>query len=650
DPVFIAWHAYRDIPDSEFAARSASVTTRLDDASHAINPIVASRFQIPPKSFGEVIERYGQLFEEIQTKWENLVSQESSSTRQAIQELPDAAEEQLRQVLYQTGSPCVVPDEPIVHIEALFDSGTCTELWKQQSEVYRWILREEASEPFALVLNDRATPREPRVFRRGNPLRKANVVPRRFLSLLSPPDRVFEHGSGRLELAHAITDPSNPLTARVIVNRIWAHHFGQGLVVTTSDFGTRASPPSHPALLDWLASRFMRDGWDVKSLHRRMVLSSTFRQTSAPVDDRRRQHAQRSDPNNRLLWRVNARRLSFEEFSDTLLTASEQLDRRVGGKPLPLFEPPFLIRRAIYAAVDRQYLPGTLRVFDFANPDLHVPKRAETTVPQQALFLLNHPLVLQRASELARRAKEQSTDERIVQTMFLRALQRRATHQELTDALQLVRSGSAADSLQPSVTQKDWQYGYGEYQVSEERVSGFTPLPHFTGTSWQGGPKYPDGKLGWVQLTADGGHPGNDLKHGVVRRWTAPRRMTVRVESKLVHEAAPGDGIRAFVVSSKDGLIASASIHQKSVNLNADSLEMSAGDTIDFVVDIGDVLNSDQHVWRQKITELDTADRRESEIVWDSKSDFPRDRTRQIDAWERLAQILICTNEFTFID
>src|SRR4029453_2618696 len=130
----------------------------------------------------------------------------------------------------------------------------------------------------AIVLRDRDVPTTPRVFKRGNPALKGEEVPRQFVSVIAGDNRQpFAHGSGRLELAQAIIDPANPLTARVIVNRVWQHHFGAGLVRTPSDFGTRAETPSHPELLDWLATRFIEDGWSLKKLHRRIMTSETYR-------------------------------------------------------------------------------------------------------------------------------------------------------------------------------------------------------------------------------------------------------------------------------------------------------------------------------------------------------------------------------------
>jgi len=232
--------------------------------------------------------------------------------------------------------------------------------------------------------------------------------------------------------------------------------------------------------------------------------------------------------------------------------------------------------------------------------------------------------------------------------MFHHTLQRWPTPAELADAVELVNSTATAQTPLPSDTAADWQYGYGMWDEALQRVSGFTPLPHFTGNAWQGGPKWPDANLGWVQLTATGGHPGNDRQHAAIRRWTAPRRMTIQIRSKLVHERPPGDGIRGFIVASHQGLLSSETVHQRTAELNVDVLDVSAGDTIDFLVDIGDILNSDEHRWTQTIEAA--ASTGENSSHWNSESDFPGNRTPQIDPWQQLAQVLYCTNEFTFVD
>ena len=249
--------------------------------------------------------------------------------------------------------------------------------------------------PRAMVLEDNPKPTGAFVFLRGNPANRGPAVPRRAPAVLSDA-RPFAQGSGRLELAEAIVSPKNPLTARVFVNRVWMHHFGEGLVRTPSDFGVRSDPPTHPELLDHLASRFVADGWSVKALHRRILLSDTYRQQSDA-----RPELTAADPENRLLGRQNRRRADFESLRDGLLVAGGTLDRAIGGRSVDLFAPPFTARRSVYAKIDRQNLPAALRAFDLASPDQHTPQRFVTTVPQQALWLMNGPFAQQQAKAVA---------------------------------------------------------------------------------------------------------------------------------------------------------------------------------------------------------------------------------------------------------
>jgi hypothetical protein len=651
DPLFSAWHAFADVPAEGFVEHSANVTNRLLAATvDEVHPIVSRAFLQPPHSFREVCDRYGEIFADTRKQWGEAINKAAEAGAKKPDRLTDLSAEAIRQVLYGTQSPSQVPDGPIVQIETFVDSATSTELWKLQGEVDRWIINSNMQTPHAVILADQTTPSDPRVFQRGNPINQGNDVPRQFLSLLAGESRKpFQNGSGRLELAHAIIDPENSLTARVIVNRVWAHHFGLGLVSTPSDFGTRAAPPSHPKLLDWLASELIADGWSLKNLHRRIVLSATFRQSnSGPTDPDVLARAMQTDPNNRLLWRRNSRRLTFEELRDSLLATTGELDRSIGGKPTEVFQPPYPKRRTLYGLVDRQYFAGTLRMFDVANPDLHTPKRNETTVPQQALFLMNHPLVLERAKALAELAKADDRPNQRIATMFRQVLQRRPTDIEVADAVALVNETVLQKDPPKAVNSADWQYGYGTLDEAAGRVTGFTALPHFTGEAWQGGASWPDKELGWVQLTATGGHPGNDRAHAAIRRWIAPLDMEVRIASELKHESPQGDGIRAFVVHSKGRVLLSRSIHHDAAELDIGSLTVFKGETVDFVIDIGDVLNNDQFIWKATIQPTGRNDN--TIIGWSSADDFPKESVAQLDPWEQLAQVLLCTNEFSFVD
>ncbi len=432
DPIFRVWHSY--------AARGSTLVDRpLEPAGTGVNSLIAAAFRTPPQSFRELCDRYAEVFRAIDDRWQAELERAAKAELPKPTSLDDPDAEALREVLYGENSPCRVPDGPISHTEMFFDTDSVTQLWKLQGELDRWLINAPVEVPVALTLVDQATPVEPRVFLRGDPLRLGADVPRRFLEILGGRARgPFQRGSGRWELARAIVDPRNPLTARVLVNRVWAQYFGTGLVKTPSDFGLRAEPPSHPQLLDWLASRFVQQGWSLKTLHRWIVLSSTYRQSSFPEDGEMVQRRLRVDPDNRLLWRMNPRRLTFEEMRDSLLRVTGTLDERIGGKPGQLFTQPYPTRRTLYGLVDRQYFPSVLRVFDFANPDLHVPQRAETTVPQQALFFMNHPLVLQHARALAGRVAGAGDPRSAVSDLFQVVYQRAPDAAELREALALI--------------------------------------------------------------------------------------------------------------------------------------------------------------------------------------------------------------------
>jgi hypothetical protein len=608
-------------------------------------------FTVPPQSMREVCDVYGRVFKEVDAAWQaELAAASSPETRPS--RLADPAAEALRQVLYGDRSPCRVPEGPISYCETFFDSGTVTELWKLQGEVDRWLIKAPSAVPVALTLVDLKQPVEPRIFLRGNPLRLGEKIPRQSLHLLSGSERKpFQLGSGRLELARAIIDPQNPLTARVFVNRVWTRHFDRGLVTTPSDFGLRADPPSHPELLDWLAAEFIREGWDIKQLQRWIVLSSTFQQSSFfDANDAQAVASRKADPENRWLSRREPHRRTFEELRDAFLLATNRLDATLGGKPVTILASPFTPRRTLYGLVDRQYFPSTLRIFDFANPDLHVATRSETTVPQQALFFLNHPLVLQEARHLAAWARRDTDQDMAIKKLFQEVYQRDPSSEEMNEVRQWIDSHQDVDSSTAVSPQAaDWQYGLGRYDEEQQRVVDFQALPHFTGTAWQGGPALPDGKLGWVQLTATGGHPGNDRAHAAVRRWVAPTDMRIMIESKLVHEPAAGDGIRAFIVSSQAGSLATAMVHKNTASLTVESREVRAGETIDFVVDIGNELNSDQFLWEMTLRPA-PRDNGASAAAWNSRADFTPDTKSQLNAWEQLAHVLLCSNEFLFID
>ena len=265
-----------------------------------------------------------------------------------------------------------------------------------QGKVAKLEMTHPAAPPRAMVLEDLRRPHDSPVFIRGDAGKKGDIVPRHFLEVLSGSYRpAFTNGSGRLDLAWAIVSKQNPITTRVLVNRIWLHHFGEGFVSTPDDLGMRSEPPSHPQLLDYLASRLVEEGWSIKKMHRLIMLSSVYQESS--VNNPR--FAQ-IDPDNRLLWRANIRRLEFEALRDSLLAIGGDLDPAMYGRPVDIETEPYSTRRTIYGRVDRSDVADVLINFDFANPDLPTGRRHDTTVPQQALFLMNSPLVIEQAKKL----------------------------------------------------------------------------------------------------------------------------------------------------------------------------------------------------------------------------------------------------------
>ncbi|MCI0685345.1 MAG: PSD1 and planctomycete cytochrome C domain-containing protein [Gemmataceae bacterium] len=284
---------------------------------------------------------------------------------------------------------------------------------------------------------------------RGNPNMLGEEAPRRMMSILTAETAPsFSHGSGRLELANAIAAKDNPLTARVMVNRIWQHYFGKGLVRTPSNFGELGERPTHPELLDYLASRFIESGWSMKAIHRMILLSATYQQESGikPRDERSDSRGS-ADPENRLLWHMNRRRLDVEAWRDAMLAVSGKLDRRLGGPSGDLASPDNR-RRTLYGSVSRHELNPLLRLFDFPDPNITADERTVTTVPLQQLYVLNSEFLIGNAKALAARlATAEADDADRIRAAFVLLYGRPATPREVAIGLEYVSAPAPASGL-----------------------------------------------------------------------------------------------------------------------------------------------------------------------------------------------------------
>ncbi|MBV8879979.1 MAG: PSD1 domain-containing protein [Planctomycetaceae bacterium] len=632
DRIFAPWHAMVKGPEA------------MKDLGE-LHPLVAEAFKEAPKTLKEAAERYA-----------------------AILTKADAPED-LKAILNGPDAPTTIA---LADVEKAYNRADRDKQRQLENKVDALKATHPGAPQRAMAFQDGPI-QEPHVLIRGNPNNQGEKVPRQFLAILSPENRQpFKDGSGRLELARSIASKDNPLTARVLVNRLWGYHFGAAIVRTPSDFGLRSDAPTHPELLDWLALRFVEGGWSIKKMHKLILTSAAWQQRSDDVAAYKEK-----DPENRLVWKCSRQRLDFEAMRDSVLAVSGQIDLTMGGRSVELSENPtskkkmqaetiintvgdptqetYAKRRSVYLFIDRQNLPGTFRAFDFASPDTHSPQRYSTTVPQQALFLMNSPFVTEQVGSLIRRpeVETQKDVEARVRKLYRILFGRAPADDELAIGkkylqVELLREGPVASG--PSV----WQYGTGKYDESAKRVVDFKALPHFTGMAWQGGAKLPDAKLGWVLLTAEGGHPAAATVGAAVRRWTAPHDGAISVSGILGHHQKDGDGVRARIVSSQDGELASWTAHNTDAETKMSRIEVKKGDTIDFVVDCRGDENSDSFVWAPVIRLVEAPGNAAGGVQeWSAAAEFRGPQTaprRTLSAWERYAQVLLLSNEFMFVD
>jgi len=383
--------------------------------------------------------------------------------------------------------------------------------------------------------------------------------------------------------ARHLMSGKHPLTGRVLVNRVWMHHFGRGIVESAGDFGTLGLRPSHPELLDWLADEWVKQGWSLKRLHKLIVSSTVYRQSSA-----RNAAQDQSDADNRLLGHFPLQRLEAECVRDRMLAINGCLDRAMFGPSVPVDEDAVgqvvpkgeSARRSIYIQVRRSKPTSFLTAFDAPVMSVNCERRSTSTVAPQSLMLMNSEFVLKQAELLAKRVVQETPRE------FL-AAECKAWSERIGCPLDL------------------WSYGFGHFDESAQRVTGFELLPHWTGSAWQGGAVLPDARTGWVIVHAAGGHAGNDIQHASIRRWTAPRAGKLQIRGQLRHPSENGDGVRGRIVTSRGGVAGSWNVKTGQSATDIDRLELQCGDTVDFVVDCLADVNSDSFEWRAQLQLLD---------------------------------------------
>lgn len=447
-------------------------------------------------------------------------------------------------------------------------------------------------EEFLQVLNEPAG-HSPvtRRFHRGDPQQPQEEVAPAGLTVAAPEgerqtfaadDPALPTTGRRLAFARWLTDRKNPLVARTIVNRIWLHHFGRGIVSTPGEFGKLGGLPTHPALLDWLAAEFIESGWSLKHLHRVILTSTAWRQSARrdPVRDK-------LDPDNRYYSRKSLQRLDAEILRDRMLAVTGTLQRDLFGPPVSIKEDETgqvivdgAARRSLYVRVRRTQPVAMLQSFDAPVMEVNCEFRPSSTVATQSLILMNGEFTLKSAAQLADRA--------IAETASF-------TPEQL-----------AAFPPAPPAPQPAWRYGHGSIDEGTKRLAAFTDLPHWTGTQWQGGTALPDPAIGWVILHPTGGHPGNG-PFGAVRRFTVPVAGTLQVSGQLAHGSPNGDGIRGRIVTPRHGIQGEWTAQNGKAETSVAAIPVEAGETVDFVTDCRTNENSDSFSWTVRLA-LTTSD------------------------------------------
>jgi hypothetical protein len=683
-PLFTPWTEFSKLATNDFPGKAGELAQHFaaNNGTNNLNPLVAAMFKNAElTNLASVAQLYGDLFRRVEGEWDLLVALSNAPTvvkqgedwPQPPVVLAGIDAEQVRQFCFTTNSP-LHPREFMNNF--LFGDEVKNKVESLRRDIKSMDGTHPGAPARAMSMLDRGRISSPRVFIRGNPGTPGPDVKRQFLEVVAGEQRTPfpTNASGRLQLAQAIVARDNPLTARVFVNRIWMHHFGAGLVRTPSDFGMRADAPTHLELLDYLAARFMDDGWSVKKLHRLIMLSSVYQQSSGVQDpsagrgglltkisfnssaNKASARAAQLDPENRLLWRQNRQRLDFESMRDSFLYVTAQLDPALGGQPVDIVTNLGFARRTIYGFIDRQDLPNVFRTFDFANPDASVGQRFQTTVAPQALFLLNSPFVTERAKALVQQTNFQtSADGQRVTNLYRTLLQRAPTSREVKLAQQFITDSPEADVLMPEIS--NWHYGFGGYDETAQRVTEFNELTKFTGTAWQAGTNIAEKNIGSLALMPDGGRPGPTNTLAAVRRWVAPHDGQVSIEGDLKTTEARGDGVRARIVCGNTGLLGEWTATTNSVRTAVKTCAVKKGDTIDFAVDcLGDA-TGDTFKWAPLVTMIDAESRAAmvssgQPTVWDAKANFvdPAKLPKPLGAWAKLAQVLLLSNEFAFVD
>ena len=626
-PALIAWSRFAKLPMGEFAAKAADIARELTQAESGCTPEIAAAFaKAAPKSMKDVAGVYARI-------------------------ILAGKLEPVRQLMQDKLSPMAVTVEGA---DAFFTRKDLESIVRMKNERNNLDATHPGAPPRAMVMLDKPKPNDVRIYMRGNPARQGDPAPRAWLTMFG--GEKFTNGSGRLELAQRIASKENPLTARVIVNRVWMQHFGKPLVSQPSDFGVQTPKPLQADLLDFLADYLMHNGWSLKKLHTLILSSRTWQQSSHASPDKLLK-----DADNELLSRFNRQRLDYETMRDCLLAVSGELDAtKQGGRAIELNSKVAETRRSLYLKVDRYDQATVPAMFDFANPGGHSPQRFNTTVPQQALFLMNSPFMRTRADTIAKTTKLQGTslDFEALRSIYQRVLVRDPRPDEVELAQRFIDDATVLD------TEKPFRWSYGTITLTRSAdgkpsFSGFDPFKHLTERAngdqrlWSPSEKIPSAEAKWGHAfwANYGGHAA-PKSLAVTARWHVPNDLKVFIDATLSRKTDRGDGVRAWIHNSRTGVLSEYFCTPQKKQLPTQlTTDVKRGDVLSFIVHNEASTDSDSFEWQPRIIRSDT-----HELLTDAKADFcdssrwPFGRAHPQSPLSQFAQVLLISNEFMFLD
>jgi hypothetical protein len=631
----LAWHAKTEVWDHGKMTSEAFKRGRYRDKA-----VTKWKEFLEPKAWGgDAVPRLGEWAADMEKANPSDRIRISRALAEEWLAAPEGSD--LRKLAAERNCPL---NYDVSRISEFFDQEDGNANRKRQGDLTALQFSHPGSPPRAMSLTDRENWSPAQIFMRGNPSNPGDTIERQWLGFLG--GGAFQDGkSPRLSLAEKIADPSNPMTSRVMVNRIWAWHFNANLA-DPGDFGIRHAPPALLPLLDFLALRFHETGGSVKDLHLLILTSRAFRLSADGPEENNS-----IDEANSLFWKWNRTRADFESARDRILSTSGTLDTsRTGGRSIVLDDKAADSRRSVYGFIDRYHLAATFVSFDVPHPDHHAPKRIETTVPQQALFLLNSPLLIRRAEGLVNDPELQKlTDERSrIQWIYRKVHQRDPTETEIADTLEWLSETDPADYA-PRLG-GSWEVRYArdvDGALSEETI-----FPLFQDNSWRTGPDLATSPIRWIHAGPDGGHTADG--YSPILRWRAGGSGEVKLEGYIKRTQKGGSTLEWKISSGGKALETYTLGPDQASTISGEWIKVTAGSTLDFVLRAPENVNNACVGWDLRIVGRETPDAPPANLG-SFKDHFPTPNALAPEAksgspWADLIQMLWASNEFNFID